>query len=332
MKHIKWFLGAAAFALLLSQPTAAANGAREAMAQWYHSVAPSLLPFMALMPLLTCEEALTAYEALLGWGMRTFFALPGSATAALVVALLAGSPAGSHAVRRASARGDMDCGQLRRLALACAGLSPGFLITGIGSTLLGNAAMGHLLLRTQIAVQLTLLFLLRFVIRDDRKVPVSEDRSGKDGSMAASTLAVLSVGGWMALFGAMAGILRNASGGEGTIPLLCVLEVSTGVHWVGAQKADVLWKLVRISWLAGFGGLCVAMQNLAALKDCSVRKGEYLLVRLAAGALSAGVTWVQMNVQPIHSFFAGPQILPAACLGLCAALVPVVLHFKRTEV
>ena len=150
--------------------------------------------------------------------------------------------------------------------------------------------------------------------------------------MAASTLAVLSVGGWMALFGAMAGILRNASGGEGTIPLLCVLEVSTGVHWVGAQKADVLWKLVRISWLAGFGGLCVAMQNMAALKDCGVRKGEYLLVRLAAGALSAGVTWVQMNVQPIHSFFAGPQILPAACLGLCAALVPVVLYFKRTEV
>ena len=43
-----WMGGLAAAALLLARPEAAADGARAAMAQWYHAVAPSLFPFMAL--------------------------------------------------------------------------------------------------------------------------------------------------------------------------------------------------------------------------------------------------------------------------------------------
>ena len=99
MKHARWITGLLIFALLLCRPEAAANGAREAMAQWYYAVAPSLFPFMALMPLLTCPEAARAYERLLGRAMRALFRLPGAAAPAMIAGMAAGSPAGAEHAR-----------------------------------------------------------------------------------------------------------------------------------------------------------------------------------------------------------------------------------------
>ena len=88
MKHLKWLGGLAAMALLLSSPQDAARGAARAMAQWHASVAPALFPFLALMPLLTCDEAATVYELLLRRAMRALFDLPGSTAPALAVGMI----------------------------------------------------------------------------------------------------------------------------------------------------------------------------------------------------------------------------------------------------
>ena len=79
MRKIR-FVGALLLAaLLLSKPQAAAAGAIRAMAQWADSVAPSVFPFLALLPLLTSEEACAAYRAILGRAMGALFRLPGAA-------------------------------------------------------------------------------------------------------------------------------------------------------------------------------------------------------------------------------------------------------------
>ena len=171
---LKWLAGLAMAALLLMSPEAAVNGAREAMAQWVYAVAPALFPFMALLPLLTCEAALEVYERLLGGLTRRLYDLPGGAAPALAVGMLAGSPAGCAAVKRVAARTPMTRGQARRLAVACCGLSPAFLITGIGAALLGDVGCGHILLRSQIAAQLTLPLLLRPLCRDSTPMSVRE--------------------------------------------------------------------------------------------------------------------------------------------------------------
>ena len=160
MKQIRWLAGALAAALLLMRPEAAVNGAREAMAHWYYAVAPSLFPFMALMPLLTCEAALSAYESALGGIMERAFRLPGAAASALVIGMVAGSPAGCVAAARVAGRCRLSRGQFERLSLACCGLSPAFLISGVGAAMLGDPAAGRLLLRSQMLSQICLLWLL----------------------------------------------------------------------------------------------------------------------------------------------------------------------------
>ena len=137
------------------------NAAREAMLAWYTSVAPALFPFMALMPMLTSPAAARGYERLLGRLMQFLFNLPGAAAPAVVVGMIAGSPAGAVAAVRTCAAAGLTRADAERLTMCCCGLSPAFLITGVGAAMLGNPADGTLLLRAQILTQLTLLAVTR---------------------------------------------------------------------------------------------------------------------------------------------------------------------------
>ena len=200
-RHIKGLCGLALAMLLLCRPREAALGAAQALSHWYASVVPALLPFLVLMPLLTCSEAVYTYKKLLGRVVERALCLPGSAASAMVIGMLAGMPAGAIAARGVAARSGMDRGQLQRLVFASSGFSPAFLVAGIGMGMLKDVAMGWRLLAAQLLTQLTLGLLLRNAWKD-RLQPVGEASPGE--GERPPVLAVLTVGGYMALFGALA--------------------------------------------------------------------------------------------------------------------------------
>ena len=332
MRKIRPLAGILLFILLLGCPGAAADGARAAMAQWYRDVAPSLLPFLALMPLLTCPEAMSAYEALLGGVARRAFGLPGCAAPAMAVAMLAGSPAGSLAVRRVAGSGAMTRAQVKRLALVCCGLSPGFLVTGVGASMLGSAAMGRVLLRSQIVAQLSMLALLRwFLPEDDRRVDLPDLSTGDGQPMAGAVLAVLTVGGWMALFGALGGVAEQLAGPGAGLALRCVLEAGGGARAVAGLGFDAARKLALLSGVLGMSGLCVALQCLSALKGCGVGPVAFMGTRLAAGAMCAGLTLAQMRMGWVPAPRLMPEGFRLSSLGLCVLALPVLAWLWRAS-
>ena len=138
MGRWKFPLAMLAVAALLLWPETALNAGREAMRTWAASVAPALFPFLLLMPALTGAEAARAYEALLGRWMRPLLGLPGATAPAVAVGMLAGSPAGAAAAVRTAKRTGMDARTLERLTGCVCGLGPGFLVSGIGASMLGS--------------------------------------------------------------------------------------------------------------------------------------------------------------------------------------------------
>ena len=316
-----WMGGLAAAALLLARPEAAADGARAAMAQWYHAVAPSLFPFMALLPLLTCDAAGAAYEKLLGGLTRRLYRLPGAAAPALAAGMLGGSPAGCAAARRVAANGGMTRGELQRLAIACCGLSPAFCISGIGAAMLQSPALGHRLLRAQVATQLLMPILLMPFCRDDAPAPPVED-------VARSTpvLSILNVCGWMALFGAMAAALGDLLGDGWGKACLCLMDVTSGARVIASAALPVDVKVAALAALTGFGGLCVCAQNLSLLRGV-VRPAAFVAARVGAGLLTAGFAALQTIEPPLQ---ADPSPLHISCLCACVLLVPAMIKLGRT--
>ena len=324
----KWLVGAALSALLLSRPEAAADGAARAMAGWYRAVAPALFPFMALLPLLTCEEAACAYEALLGRATSALFRLPGAAAPALVIGMVGGSPAGALAARRLAAQAGMTQGQLRRIAVSAAGLSPAFLLSGIGAGLLGDVGSGWVLLRAQLGTQLAMALLLRHAW-DDCADPVPAGDARADAApVRGAVLAVLGVCGWMALFGALASAAR-AWIGDAADALLCLLDLPSGAGIVAALPMDPARRLALLSAMCGFGGACVGAQNLAALKGCGLSPAAYFALRAVAAAVSAALTLAQLRLPVLLSGRAAPPPMPAASLAAVALAVPVLRALRR---
>ena len=318
---LRWMAGLALAALLLLRPEAAANGAREAMAQWVHAVAPSLFPFMALMPLLTCAEAASAYERLLGGVTRRLYRLPGAAAPALMVGLMSGSPAGCTAARRVAARAGMTRGQLQRLAVACCGLSPAFYISGIGVALLGSPASGHALLRAQLLTQLLMPLMLMPFCRDD--TPVGETDMP---SMMSPVLAVLGVCGWMTLFGALAAALGDVLGDIPGKVCLCLMDVTSGARIISTLNIPMNLRIIVLAAMTGFGGLCVCVQNASVLRGI-FRPVELIAIRIAAGCLAAGLTALENS-----DIMVNPDVrpLPVSCIFVCIVLIPTLIGLKRT--
>ena len=193
--------------LLLKWPDTAAQAVGIALEQWYRSVAPALLPFMMLMPMITSSEAVYMYERLLGRAAQMLFGLPGSAAPAIIIGMIAGSPAGVIAASKTAEQTKMGNGQLLRIAACACGLSPAFLITGIGVGMTGETSVGVMLLRTQICTQIIMLLATG-------KVPHGQiiQKSESEGNAAAEALLpIINVAGYMAFFSVLSALISKIS-------------------------------------------------------------------------------------------------------------------------
>ena len=332
MRKLK-FIGALLLAaLLLAKPRAAAIGAARAMAQWADAVAPSVFPFLALLPLLTSPEACAAYRALFGRVTEALLNLPGAAASALAVGMAAGTPAGAVAARRVAAQSGLNRGQLQRLALAGAGFSPAFLVGGVGAGLLGDAALGWKLALAQALTQLTLALLLRraWTGRGD-PVPAA-DPAREEPPVRGAVLTALTIGGYMALFGAFGEILRQGLGGA-ALAILPLLDVPTGAAWIAVLPIYSEAKLILLAGICGFGGLCANLQALGALRGCGVRAGEWFALRWVAGLVGGGWMALLLRLRRPGPLPDVVRANPLATAGLCACALalPVLASLQKSN-
>ena len=312
--------------LLLLWPTEALSAAQGAMRTWAGSVGPSLFPFLALLPTLTAPAARRAYARALGWLMRPLFRLPGSAAPALLIGLLAGSPAGALAVERVAE--GMPRGEARRLGLMCAGVSPVYLVGGVGAALFGSAAMGLWLALAQAAGQLLLGVLLRGRFAEDReRLPGLPERE-REAPVRAAVASVLQVCGYMALFSVAAAMAAKLLGGAAGDLLLYIADMPSGLARAAQKGAP--WALAGA--VAGFGGLCIAAQNMAVLRPLGVRWRDYLAARGFVAAFCALTLRLRF---PAHAAVAAAMArleagaLETSTLAAMLLLVPALLAVAR---
>ncbi len=329
-----WLGGLLLTALLLSRPQAAATGAARAMARWYETVAPSLFPFLALMPLLTGAAATRVYEAIFGGMTEALFGLPGAAAPAILIGMACGTPAGVLAARGAAARSGMNRGQLHRLAIAMTGFSPAFLVGGIGMGMLGSPRAGALLLVAQIMTQMTMALLLRRAWRDRTQPVDMPGRGAERAPVREAVMILLTIGGYMALFGSVAAVFSVYIGSKASNALLCLLDVPSGALVLAESGMDAGRKLILTAGMCGFGGLCLIAQNLGALKGCGAKLTECMGLRALAASVSMGYMALLVRLpSPDTGFWAAAiRANPLAAAGLAASLLalPVLIGLKKS--
>lgn len=288
MKRIKYLSALLLAAGILLQPQAAISGAQSAMRSWAYSVAPALFPFLALMPVLTGAEACAAYERIFSYPMRKLFALPGSAAPAVIIGMISGSPGGAAAVTRIAAQTNMPASASKRIALAVCAVSPCYLVLGVGQGLYGNAKLGVQMAAIQVSVQLGLLLLLR-PLCEGMQGPVPQVNPRQDSQPIRSAVEImLTVCGYMVFFSVIAAVAARFTGEEAGKLLLLALDLPSAMPQLA--QWEIPGKLLLQEMAVGFGGICIAAQNLNVLREIGVSAVEYISVRLLAGVISAALS------------------------------------------
>lgn len=327
MKKLKFWGVVFVFAIILMKPETAVTNAQRAMATWYGSVAPALFPFLALMPLLTGDEACAAYESLFSRWMRPLFGLPGSAAPAVIIGMISGSPGGALTLRRVAVNSNMSYAERKRIALALGGVSPAYLIMGVGQGLYGSASLGLKLAGIQVCIQLLLLVFL----------PRHEETGGEQikadiftdthSPVYTAVVNLLCICGYMVIFSVIAGVMADLLGKNIGVGLLLIMDLPSGL--ANLAESQIQGKMILQGAAIGFGGLCILVQNLDVLRSMGIEGKDCLCMRCITAAVFAGVCTVMETAAgdtsvaflkttgktyAISLFVAGIAVLPALYL------------------
>ncbi len=310
-------------AYLLIDSGGALLRAREAMALWASSVAPSLFPFFALLPALTDEEALRIYEKLFGRGMKKLFRVSGACAAPCLVGMIAGSPAGAIATMRAYRAGAISRRDTRVLSALSTGAGPVFIISSVGGGMMNDVSKGvKLFLCVWLSSLLTAFLVSRVRLRGENDFSSGEKDINPPGAIREAVLGILTVAGYMTAFRVFAGGLPE--------PVYAFFEISGGCAAAAGRN-----NFVFASAVAGFGGVCLIMQNYASLKTTGVGFWEFFAVKATMCALCTALGCLVSGWPGMKIRFAPDAYMLSCALGLSMALIcasfAIGSHFFRNQ-
>lgn len=292
---------------LLCFPQASAQGAKKGLGYCLEILIPSLFPFMVLSVFFVKTGLAAILGKLTGPACRILFALPGSAAAAILMSMIGGYPVGARAAAALVEQGEITQEQAERMLCFCINAGPAFLVSVVGTALLGSPKSGILLLCAQLlgSVCLGVLSSLgqsrakQTKRNRGRSLPVTQALIASTADASRSLLAMCA---FVVLFAAILSLLRLfVPDGAGSILLSGILEVTGGCYDTASIGAP-LWVF---GFLTGWGGLCVHFQVLASTTSLRPRLSRFFLYRMLHAVLSAGFTYALCLVFPqaVPAFF-----------------------------
>lgn len=283
MKKWKWLAAVAIMTIIMFQPESAVTAAQNSMRMWVSGVAPALFPFLVLMPALTGREACMAYRALFSSAMGKLFHLSGEAAPAVIIGMLSGSPGGAISIMHIAGESGMRRGEVWRIALAVTGISPAYLVMGVGQGLYGSAALGVRLAVIQFCVQLAMLFILRGFFKEENQIVLPAAHATPADPMHGAVENVLSIAGYMVFFSVLATALSSLIEEKAGGLLLPIMDLPSGLSNLAAHDAEPF----QLGAAIGFGGLCIGMQNMDRLRESGLPWSCYIASRcISASAIA----------------------------------------------
>lgn len=324
-----------AAAALLCAPDAAGQGAAEGISTCLYTLIPSLFPFMVLCTYVTESGLATRMGRFTGPVMRALFRLPGAAAPVVLLGFIGGYPAGARGVSRLLARGEITREEAGRMLCFCVGAGPPFVLTAVGSLLLGSAQAGPVLLLAVTASGLLLGLLLRFTAPKSapkaapKPQPPSPSPFVNSVTGAGRAMAVLCA--FVIVFSVVLSLCREAGlfrpltrflllrgmgpGNAAALPSF-LAEVTAGCR-DGAQFGA---SLPLFAFGLGWGGLCVHLQIFSFFPELPLSRWKFWLFRLLHGLGAAGLTWVLLPFFPEAA--AASALWPEGVTGKTAASIP----------
>lgn len=269
--------------ILVSFSGRARDGAVTGLALAQNTIIPSLLPLLMIFLIIMKTGAKDVLSKCFGFISTYIFNLPMVTFPAIFFGMTGGYPTGALLTNELLLSGEIDEKQARRLLRFnfCGGA--GFIITAVGTAVMGDTGTGVILFLSNVLSSVLIGFILSFTEKRNPKnfYSFTEDINFGDALADATESAVksvLNITAFIVLFSALNNIVTLP---ESIIP---AVEITSGIC------KDFSGSASQIAAYLSFGGLCIHFQIYSVIIRAKMKYYDFLFFRIIGAFLSYAIS------------------------------------------
>lgn len=253
------------------------------------TLVPSLFMFMILSDLIANSKALYKITRLFEKPFERFAGLPSECIIVLLMSLIGGYPVGAKCTLSLYKSGHISKIQAEKLSLIAVSSGFGFVTNYVSLSLFQNRKIGYTLMISQFAAFIINIILCSFFVKTDieiRKLNSDTEKYTFVDAVTNGTKATINMCAMVILF---SGVLK------GFEKIFCKNQYLCDVMYALCEVTNATnilhnkYPLYIISFIIGFGGLCVHFQIFSILREIDINKCLFFSFRIIAG-ISASIT------------------------------------------
>lgn len=273
---------------LIIYPESTAGGVKNGFLLLGNNLIPSLFPFMVLSSYISGSSIAQMISKIFEKPFRYIFKTSGYGVIPFILGCLGGYPVGAKTVCEFYESKKLSQNDAERLLYWCINPSPAFLITAVGTFMLGNTKSGFILYFSCLLASLTVGFFCRFLSSNEIHPIENNQQNHKDNifvkSVSKGSEGMLGICGWVLTFCVFASLCDALKLPYSLSYIIkSVAEVTTGCK--NAVSSGL--SLSVIAGISGFGGFAVMCQCASYSSVCKIKMKYLICSRLINSALSA---------------------------------------------
>ncbi len=284
------------FIVLLCFPKEALEGSTNGLLLWFHTVLPSLLPFIILTNFIIKLDAVHTLCRFVTPICQKLFHIDSYGCYAMITGFLCGYPMGAKTIAQLLRENKISSGEGNFLLGICNNASPMFFIGYIITESLDCPEHKVPLLLILYGIPLLYAFFTKPIHGFAQKAPAQTGRINQthltfqvvDDSIMDGFETITRLGGYIILFAIIA---KMATARLHTVTILNHLligfiEITNGIHSIGTSNLSLQWQIPVAMAIVTVGGLSGLAQTKSMIQGTSLSLTGYMYTKLKLGGLT----------------------------------------------
>lgn len=275
---------------LLISPGKASSATLSALELWLKGVMPGLFPFFIGAELLERTGAFGIGARKMDKAAKGLLKCPGEAFGVLLLCYCAGFPTGARIIGGMRENGTITRNQARRLVSYGAVSSPGFVLAGVGITMLSSKGIGWMMLVCHVLGAIITGAVFSSRAKHEPSTPKSAENSATIAAIitqaiSKSGMAMIGIATAMALFTVINSVFFGDNGISAAI-----FEMTAGCKYISGLPISMALKAALCCATLSFGGLSIMVQSSQFLLEV-IPFWRYALSKTVHASISFLLCW-----------------------------------------
>ncbi|WP_333886569.1 sporulation integral membrane protein YlbJ [Clostridium sp.] len=304
---------------IIMAPKICIDGVLMGSSLFFYKVFPSLFSFLVVCNIILYYDGINIYSKLIGKILCKPLKLPVSCSFVVIISILCGYPLGAKYSCELYEKKIIDSFTCERLLNIASNASPIFILGSVGISMLKNSFIGYILLLSNFlsCIVMGLLLPAGKIYKNQNINKVHNYIHENIGtslkkSIENSITTCISIGGFVIIFSVIDNILKhnlifhslvyeisNILGlsrdiVEGT--LLGIIEMTNGCNLISSSTASTTLKLIIISFLFTFSGICIIFQVYSFTYKFKISIKKYIIGKIVQGTICSTLSFLLYNL------------------------------------